>query len=65
MADRNTLTDEERAIYEWQLWVEGFGTQGQLRLKPRGHQALVDRVRNRTRLGAVALRSVALTLRPV
>jgi molybdopterin/thiamine biosynthesis adenylyltransferase len=33
MADRNTLTDEERAIYEWQLWVEGFGTQGQLRLK--------------------------------
>jgi molybdopterin/thiamine biosynthesis adenylyltransferase len=33
MADHDTLTDEERAIYEWQLWIEGFGTQGQLRLK--------------------------------
>ena len=33
MADHNTLTGEERAIYEWQLWIEGFGTQGQLRLK--------------------------------
>src|SRR5713226_3803089 len=33
MADHDTLTDEERAIYEWQIWVEGFGTQGQLRLK--------------------------------
>ncbi len=33
MTDHNTLTDGERAIYEWQLWVEGFGTQGQLRMK--------------------------------
>jgi molybdopterin-synthase adenylyltransferase len=27
------LSEEERAIYEWQLWVEGFGESGQLRLK--------------------------------
>ncbi len=28
-----SLTDDERAIYEWQLWVQGFGEAGQLRLK--------------------------------
>jgi molybdopterin/thiamine biosynthesis adenylyltransferase len=33
MADHERLTDEERTIYEWQLWVEGFGVAGQLRLK--------------------------------
>jgi molybdopterin-synthase adenylyltransferase len=33
MADHDSLTDEERAIYEWQLWVEGFGEAGQMRLK--------------------------------
>ncbi len=27
------MTDDERAIYEWQLWIEGFGEAGQLRLK--------------------------------
>src|SRR5207249_193795 len=27
------LTAEERAIYEWQLWVAGFGEEGQRRLK--------------------------------
>jgi len=27
------LTAEERAIYEWQMWVAGFGETGQLRLK--------------------------------
>ena len=27
------LTDEERATYEWQMWVDGFGEQGQKRLK--------------------------------
>jgi molybdopterin/thiamine biosynthesis adenylyltransferase len=27
------LTDEERAVYEWQLWVPGFGEAGQQRLK--------------------------------
>ena len=25
MTEHHALTDEERAIYEWQLWVEGFG----------------------------------------
>ena len=33
MTDHQFLTDEERAIYEWQLWVKGFGLAGQLRLK--------------------------------
>ncbi len=27
------LTDEERAIYEWQIWVRDFGEEGQQRLK--------------------------------
>ena len=33
MHDHDSLTDDERAIYQWQLWVEGFGAAGQLRLK--------------------------------
>ncbi len=33
MADPSALSDEERAIYQWQLWVDGFGESGQLRLK--------------------------------
>lgn len=33
MFDHTSLTDDERAIYQWQLWVEGFGVAGQLRLK--------------------------------
>lgn len=28
-----TLTDDERARYEWQLWVANFGEEGQRRLK--------------------------------
>ncbi len=36
------LTDEERAIYEWQMWVDGMGEKGQARL--RGASALVTRV---------------------
>ena len=36
------LTDEERSIYEWQLWVRGFGEKGQGRLM--GATALVSRV---------------------
>lgn len=36
------LTDEERAIYEWQMWVPGFGEEGQRRLK--GASVLVSRV---------------------
>ena len=27
------LNDEERKTYEWQMWVEDFGEEGQLRLK--------------------------------
>jgi molybdopterin-synthase adenylyltransferase len=27
------LTDADRAIYEWQMWVSGFGEDGQRRLK--------------------------------
>jgi len=27
------LTDEERETYQWQMWVPGFGEQGQQRLK--------------------------------
>lgn len=33
MNDLPPLTDEERAVYEWQLWVPGFGENGQRRLK--------------------------------
>jgi len=36
------LTDEERAIYEWQIWVEGLGESGQVKLK--ASTALVTRV---------------------
>ncbi|HNQ74494.1 MAG TPA: HesA/MoeB/ThiF family protein [Verrucomicrobiota bacterium] len=28
-----TLTDFERQVYEWQMWVDGFGETGQRRLK--------------------------------
>lgn len=36
------LTDEERATYEWQIWVDGHGEEGQEKLK--GAAALVSRV---------------------
>lgn len=42
MAARVPLTDAERAQYEWQLWVSGFGEAGQERLK--GASVLVSRV---------------------
>jgi molybdopterin/thiamine biosynthesis adenylyltransferase len=35
------LTDEERAVYEWQMWVSDFGEAGQERLK--GASVLVSR----------------------
>ncbi len=44
MTDRvqpKKLTDEERAIYEWQLWVDGYGEAGQEKLK--GATALISR----------------------
>ena len=31
--DLPQLTDEERATYEWQMWVPNFGEEGQQRLK--------------------------------
>ena len=31
--DGEPLTDEEREIYEWQIWVKDFGESGQERLK--------------------------------
>ena len=36
------LTPEERAVYEWQMWVPGFGEAGQEKLKSAS--ALVSRV---------------------
>src|SRR5690606_37204912 len=27
------LSDEERSVYEWQIWVDGFGEAGQEKLK--------------------------------
>ena len=36
------LTPEERAIYEWQMWVPGFGEEGQRRLKAAS--VLISRV---------------------
>ncbi|MEP6669515.1 MAG: HesA/MoeB/ThiF family protein [Chthoniobacter sp.] len=36
------LTAEERAIYEWQMWVPGFGEEGQRKLK--GASVLISRV---------------------
>jgi molybdopterin/thiamine biosynthesis adenylyltransferase len=33
MSEHLSLSDEERAIYDWQLPVAGFGAAGQLRLK--------------------------------
>lgn len=36
------LTQEERAIYEWQMWVPGFGEAGQERLK--GASVMISRL---------------------
>ena len=41
MPGRKPLTDAERAVYEWQLWVQGFGEPGQELLK--GSSVLVSR----------------------
>lgn len=42
MLQRLPLTDEDRAIYEWQIWVDGFGEAGQERLK--NASVLVSRI---------------------
>lgn len=36
------LTDADRALYEWQIWVPGMGEEGQRRLK--GASVLISRV---------------------
>lgn len=33
MSDTKKLTNEDRAIYEWQMWVPDFGDEGQEKLK--------------------------------
>ncbi len=42
MSKRVPLTDEERAVYEWQIWVDDFREAGQEALK--GAAVLVSRV---------------------
>jgi molybdopterin/thiamine biosynthesis adenylyltransferase len=42
MSTPGELTADERSRYEWQLWVRGFGEEGQRRLK--GATALVSRI---------------------
>jgi molybdopterin-synthase adenylyltransferase len=42
MPVRTPLTDEERAVYEWQIWVDDFREEGQELLK--GSSVLVSRV---------------------
>ena len=37
-----TLTDEEKSIYEWQMWIPDLGQQGQQRLK--GSSVMISRV---------------------
>src|SRR5687768_14055030 len=41
MIPRKPLTGEERAVYEWQMWVDGFGEAGQEALK--GASVLISR----------------------
>lgn len=42
MPDFPELTNDERARYEWQMWADGFGEEGQRKLK--ASSALVSRV---------------------
>ncbi len=42
MPERHPLTAEDRAIYEWQIWVDDFGEAGQERLK--NSSVLVSRI---------------------
>src|SRR5437764_12686297 len=41
MINSKPLTDADRARFEWQLWVDGFGEAGQQRLK--GAAVLISR----------------------
>jgi len=42
MPDLPPLTDHERAVYEWQMWVPGVGEEGQRKLK--ASSVLISRV---------------------
>ncbi len=42
MTEHLPLTDEERAVYEWQIWVDDFREAGQEKLK--GASVLISRV---------------------
>ena len=42
MIEPKSLTDEERAVYEWQMWVPEFGEVGQEKLK--GASVLISRI---------------------
>ena len=42
MSDLPELTPEERAVYEWQMWVPGVGEIGQRKLKAAS--VLVSRI---------------------
>ena len=42
MTPPQELTPEERAIYEWQMWLPGFGEEGQRKLKSAS--VLISRV---------------------
>ena len=42
MSAHQSLTEQERAVYQWQMWVEDFGEQGQERLK--ASSVMVSRV---------------------
>ncbi|MCF7787745.1 MAG: HesA/MoeB/ThiF family protein [Prosthecobacter sp.] len=42
MPESPPLTDDERAIYEWQMWVPGVGEEGQRKLKAAS--VLISRV---------------------
>ena len=42
MIEPKSLTDEERAVYEWQMWVPEFGEEGQEKLK--GASVLISRI---------------------
>ncbi len=42
MPDQHLLTAEERAVYEWQMWVPDFGEAGQARL--RDASVLISRI---------------------
>ncbi len=41
MTSKRELSESEKAIYEWQMWVPGFGEEGQRKLK--GASVLISR----------------------